>query len=261
MKSFLPIILIVFFGALPASAEKLDELLDQSGTHVVLDLDIPLSVLAPLVETLVPLTFSDTINDPAGGAIKDDRITISAQRGSIILSVDEGRLRAHTTATGRANFTGDLLFDDISETLDIRAVAVVFGDARIRDDWSLELDLSGDASLREAEMRILGIKISLRSLFQDRIDTSIERGLNRLRQQTNTPGYLRNAAGDLWSNACEDLDIGDLRLRIQPIQIAVSQPTFEAGAISFQILVSTEIVPSDGAVDCPELPETLLLLD
>jgi len=261
MRTLSNALFLFFLGTFPAASDSLGDLLEEPGSHAVLDLEVPLPALVPLVEGLVPQTFSDTIYDVAGNLIKDDKIVINARRDPITLSISGGQLHAATSATGSGNFTGDVLFDDISETLEVRADSAAATSATLNENWSLSLDLDGSVHLREAEIRVLGLKLSLRSLFQDKLDREVINGINDLRKETGEPGFLREAASGLWQDACQDIFVDTLNLRSEPYRIAASQPVFADQSMSITVLISSVISLADGELVCPNLPETLVLLD
>ena len=261
MKTLCLIATLLSLGAMAARADSLAALLGETGSHVVLDLDVPLAALMPVIEARVPQTFSNRIDDPAGNLIRNDSITITAERSAIILSTQAGALQATMTATGRANLEGEVLFSDVSKTLNVRVDAVASAHATLTEDWSLLLELEGRATLQQATARVFGIKISLRSLFQDKINRSTALGLQALQDEANTPGYLRDAAADLWADTCQELGKGDARIHITPTRMAVSQPIFADHTLSLTVLISTEIVPGQDEPICPPLPDTLVLIE
>ena len=244
-------------------AETLQERLIKPGSHVAVSLDIPFEVVQALILGALKPSYSGQKNDPAGGLLRKDKLTWTATPGPVTMTGKDGQIHAQAKATGSATIKGKAAIVKVSETARLGATANLSMRPQFRTDWGIEANAKGKATLGKAEMRVLGAKISIRSLLQPALDGAFNKAIAEGVKQLRRPALLRSKVAEFWVDACRTVTIGKTPLNIIPRRVAVTQPVVGAASMRATVVVTADtVIATPGTpLDCPALPAELDLLD
>lgn len=246
-----------------AASESLQQRLIKPGSHVAVSLEVPFQVVEALILGALKPSYSGRKDDPMGGLLSKDVLTWEATPGPVAMSGKDGRIHAQAKAAGSANIKGRATIVKVSETAKLAATAKLSLRPEFREDWGIEANAKGTAKLGKAEMRILGAKISIRSLLQPALDVAFNKAIADGTAELRKPALLRAKVAEFWADACRTVVLGKTPVNIIPRQVAVTQPVVGADALRATVVVTadTVVAQADTPPDCPALPAELDLLE
>ncbi|QQA42050.1 DUF4403 family protein [Pelagovum pacificum] len=248
--------------ASPAAPDTVAERMDSPGTHVSASLEVPFEALRLLIEQDIRPVYEGREQNPSN-SLRDDRIDWSAEVTDLSVGPTQDKgFYVSAVIQGEAEMRGRLAGIMMSETIDLEVRAEVRSRPVFRPDWTIALDATGRARIREAEIGFLGLGIDIGETLQPDLDRAFARGLEERAEAVAGRPVLRGALLNLWRDACREVPSLGGQARFRPTAIATTQPTFGPGGIRFTVVVSTELemTPEEEASACPPMPDRLELL-
>ncbi|MCP4110905.1 MAG: DUF4403 family protein [Desulfobacteraceae bacterium] len=177
---------------------------------VFVPVQLSMQELQNAVNRSVPETFSGAKNDPISGAVKNDELKWSARRGVMNLSGNGQRLELAVSATGRADIKGKVKAAFIKIPFqahaDLGATLRAAANPKIRNNWTVEPNLSANINVTKAEIPIGGAvgkalgrpKISVKSHVQKGLEKEMVKLVNKYNRELSQDTRLREAAEKEW---------------------------------------------------------------
>ncbi|EAR49992.1 hypothetical protein OG2516_07315 [Oceanicola granulosus HTCC2516] len=246
-----------------AGAETLAQRLAGPGSHVAATVALPYEALTLLIGQDVEEVYTGRAVD-ISRRLDDDRVDWTARLTGLATGPDgpEGFV-VSATAEGRAEVTGRLIGLRLDETLRLRVGVDLVARPQFRENWTIALDVLGEATVRRAELSFFGVDIDLRSRLQPGLDDAFEAGLEEQVARLAERPVLRRAFRGVWRDACREVDALDGQGRFRPTAIAVTQPRFGDDGIEIAAVITADLLlgPRAEAPPCPPLPARLELLE
>ena len=243
---------------------------------------VPMDRLAQLLDSNVPREFSGTVGDPTD-ALTEDAIDWKFQRGGIELKPGPGGAILFATQIqggsailhgrfGLRRRNGGLLgriesafSESFSET--VHFAGTVSGSIKptFGPDWSLNPNLETSVSFSKAEAQLFGkaLKLSFRGKAAEKVNDDLRKKVAEFNEQLKRDKQLRNAAVAAWADLRAPRSISDdppAFLRLQPVSIAISEPTMVDGNVGLNLKFSTlaeirlaESPPESETIEFPPL--------
>ncbi len=253
-----------------AIAETLNERLSSPGSHTTLVFELPIVDLQSLLVAVVSRPISGQVQDVTD-ALKDDTLAWRLQLHEMALVGSEGRLEARGPLIGDVQLHGrlgsGLLSTEVSQRADVRADATLSLSPKVRENWSVDPEIKGDLRLHEAEISVLGIRLSLRSLLQPLVDQMVQRELAKLATAMQDPALLQRWIEPFWETFCVTRPIGRAPaagyLVMVPERVAVRPLEVTSKSLRATLVVSSSshVQVTSEALTCPPIPATLDILE
>lgn len=206
-------------------------------SSILVPITMPIATLESALEAAVPAHDADSQRIDVAREVPDGAtLSWNLRRSPIDLVGKDGELYARTSISGRARIAGtvklfrgefDKIFGKINPTsaplsvhADLAADAGMRIAPRLTPDWRVEAEIQPAVTLREAEVPILGIPFSVRSLLQPQLDKQVDGLVEDLRGKLAQDTSLEDAAREAWDDLC----------RIHPLEIPSTGETAEAAA-------------------------------
>jgi hypothetical protein len=158
-----------------------------------------------------------------------------------------------------------------SQTADIGADVSASAAPQLQADWSVTPNLTGQATMREASVRIAGIfDLSFRSELQGDVDKAVNNAVADLNARLAADRTLKTKAAEAWAELCKPLPVSageglpDLSLRVSPRGFIATQPIINADGVRLDLGLDAVVrLTSVGepAEDCPPFNETLTITE
>ncbi len=236
-------------------AETVAEVLAGAGSHILVQVDVPFDVVTAWIVAELQPSYEGSVPDFTD-ALTDDAINWLAIPGPVIVMSENGTLVAVGTASGSVNARGELLFADVSETLNLSVTIRVQVAPELTSDWQIFPNATAQATIDEARVSLLGVfELSLRSELQDDLDRSVQSALARAEAELSASSFLRAEAEKMWSGVCRT-DGGTF---VRPTGISASQPQITEDGIRVSVILDFRVETEHSV--CGELPATLRLLE
>ncbi len=247
---------------------------------------IALTAIRDAMEARAPRDLTGKRENPLSQLLQNAEIGWTITRGPLavagrpealqVATVLNGTFRATgQIATQAGNLTGaigGLLGDRLGQNLqgltgktldqraDIRGNVTVTSRPALLPAWRLEPNLTGQVSIADASLSILGAKLSVSNEVKPLLDRAVNEQIAALQGRVRNDPFLELAARREWAKLCRSIPIGaaaaglpNLWLELRPTRAFAGQPRIDASAVTLTIGVQAEtrIVPSETKPDCP----------
>ena len=254
MRFFLVILAII--APFLARADSVESYLTRPGSHALLTIELPFPVLQRLLEAEIEDVYRGQTDNPTDG-LRDDQLTWEARTRDVKVGAAEGALVMQAAADGEATLTGKFGIVPLSLTADLEVLAEVTMRPIILPDWSIAANSDGRAVISEASL----YGLSLRDELQPGLNRSVTRSIERFNRRLADPEFLRGRAEATWRQMCQTATTGG-GIAFRPHSVAVTQPVFATQVMRVTLVFSGHATLSGATqTPCPELPETILILD
>src|SRR5438309_1803577 len=148
----------------------------------------------------------------------------------------------------------------LDQRADIRGSVTVNARPAITPAWRIEPNLTAQASIADAGLSILGVRLNVASEVKPLLDREIGQQINALQTRLRNDPVIERAARRQWAKLCRSQPLGgagsgllDLWLEMRPVRAFAGQPRIDASALTLTIGVQAEtrIVPVATKPDCP----------
>ncbi len=179
---------------------------------------------------------------------------IATQAGSLTGAI--GGLLGGGLGQNLQNLTGKTL----DQRADIRGNVTVTSRPVLLSAWRLEPNLTGQVSIADASLSILGIKLSVSNEVKPLLDRAVNEQIAALQARLRGDPFLEIIARREWAKMCRSLSLGaaaagmpHLWLELRPTRAFAGEPRIDASALTLTIGVQAEtrIVPAETKPDCP----------
>src|SRR5712692_1075170 len=148
----------------------------------------------------------------------------------------------------------------LDQRADIRGNVTMTARPALVPAWRLEPNLTGQVSIADASMSIVGIKLSISNEVKPLLDRAVNEQIAALQGRVRNDPFLEITARREWAKMCRSISIGaaaagmpNLWLEMRPTRAFAAQPRIDASAVTLTIGVQAEtrVVPSQTKPDCP----------
>ncbi len=258
-------------------------------SSILVPIMMPINALESALEAAIPTQDAGKQQVDVGPEVPDGAtLSWNLRRSPIDLVGKDGELNAQTTMSGRAGIAGTIkvlrgdlgrLLGDLNPTsvplsvhADLAADAGMRIAPRLTSDWRVEAEIHPAVTLRDADVRILGIPFSVRSLIQPQLDKQVDGLVEDLRDKLAQDTSLEEAAREAWDNLCRahPLEISStdkaaeppapVWLIVEPLEAHAVQPIITDEVVTLAVGLSARLRLSDqeDSPTCIPLPDLTL---
>jgi hypothetical protein len=193
------------------------------------------------------------VSTPLNGAFRATG-TIANQAGNLTGAL--GGLLGRDLGQNIQGLTGKTL----DQRADIRGTATITARPAVLSTWRLEPNLTGQVSIADASLSILGAKLSVSNEVKPLLDRAVNEQIAALQGRLRNDPFMEVAARREWVKMCRSLSLGSaaagmpsLWLEMRPKRAFAAQPRIDASAVTLTIGIEAEtrIVPQETKPDCP----------
>lgn len=207
---------------------------------------IPLSQVRKTLEDAIPRRLRGEQSEELSSALEGDAYRYDVERGDIVVGFHGGRITFGFTVRGTVTITGRLrtVPVPIRESVELRGS--LLGSARpgLTPDWEADPDPEARLELDRADIKVLGVPVSLRRPLEEKINPALSRELKKAGGQLLAGLALRDKAREAWTalhfsrRASEE---ENLWIRFRPDGITVSRVTEKDRVLRSGIGISGEV--------------------
>src|SRR5262245_2454767 len=148
----------------------------------------------------------------------------------------------------------------LDQRADIRGNATVTSRPVLVPSWRLEPNLTGQVTLADASMSIMGLKLNIGNEVKPLLDRKVNEQIEALPARLRGDPFLELVARREWTKMCRSIALGaaapgmpNLWLELRPTRAFAAQPRVGESALILTIGVQAEtrIVPNETKPDCP----------
>ncbi len=234
-------------------------------SSVTVPLYVPIESVRHFLEQRIPKRFSDakTLQVIDDWYLSVDVTSWEAERSDLVVTAGDG-LHFSSHISGEAKLDVSKILGEFPAKVD--ASVGLSANPIIGTDWRMHVkDLHLTANLKTAEFHVGGVRLSLRSFLQPKLDEKMREIAEELRNEVSTNDFLEDAAREYWQRLCRSqaIDLGsesESWLEARPISALVAQPEVVEGNIRLQLslIVETKILARESEPHCP-FPQALTI--
>lgn len=207
---------------------------------------IPLSQVRKALEDAIPRRLRGEQSEELSSALEGDAYRYDVERGEIVVGFRDGRITFGFTVRGTVTVTGRLRTVPVPIRESVELSGALLGSARpgLTPDWEADPDPEARLQLDRADLKILGVPVSLRRPLEEKINPALSRELKRAGGQLLSGLALRDKAREAWTAlhfSRRALPDENLWIRFRPDDVAVSRVTEKDGVLRSGIGISGEI--------------------
>jgi hypothetical protein len=148
----------------------------------------------------------------------------------------------------------------IDQRADFRGNVTVSSRPNVTPDWRIEPNLSGQVSLADASLSIVGVPINVGNEVKPFLDRALNEQLNALQARLRSDPVFEQTARREWDKMCRSIPLAlagaglsNLWLELRPSHAFAAQPRVDPSALVLTIGVQAEtrIVPVETKPSCP----------
>src|SRR5690349_5709439 len=207
---------------------------------------IPLSQVRKTLEEAVPRRLKGEQKQDLSSGLEGDSYRYDVERGEVVVGFYDDRITFGFPIKGTVTLSGRLLGVPVPlrETIELRGS--VTGSARpaVTPDWQADPDPVAKLQLDQADIKVLGVPVSLRGLLEEKINPVLARELEDAGGQLLAGLALRDKAREAWEAlhfSRRAVDGENLWLRFRPDGITLSRVIEKAGVLRSGIGISGEV--------------------
>lgn len=223
----------------------------------------------PLSEALGKVDIGWTLTrSPLNASGRPEGVTLSTQLTGILKATGQvastaGGLTGALAGIVNSNigrqtqsFTTGLL----DQRAEIRSNVLVTARPTLQPTWRIEPNLSGQVSVADGGLSIVGIKINVSNEVKPFIDRAVNDQINNLQAQLRNDTTIERIARREWAKMCRSVSFAaagpsapNLWLEMRPTRAFAAQPKIDAANVTLTVGVQAEtrIVPAATKPDCP----------
>jgi hypothetical protein len=155
---------------------------------------------------------------------------------------------------------GNLTGRALDQRADVRGNILLAARPALTPNWRLDPNLSGQATIGDANLSIAAVKLNLSREVKPLLDRAVGEQVNALQARLRNDPFIEQAARREWAKMCRAIPLGkaaaglpDLWLEVRPVRAVAAQPKIDAAAVTLTIGVQAEtrISPTESKPDCP----------
>jgi hypothetical protein len=252
---------------------------------------VALSAIRDVMEAQAPRDLAGKRENPLGQLLQNAELGWTITRGPLALTGRPEGLAVVAPLNGTFRLTGQigsqvgnltsqlggLLGGQVGEQLggltgrmldqraDVRGNVTMNVRPSILPNWRLEPNLSGQASIGDANLSVMGVRLNLSREVKPLLDRAVGEQMGALQARIRNSPAIEVAARREWARMCRSIPLGkaapgvpDLWLEVRPVRAVAAQPRIDAAAVTLTVGVQAEtrITPAESKPDCP-FPATL----
>jgi hypothetical protein len=207
---------------------------------------IPLSQVRRTLEESIPRRLKGEQAQDLTSGLEGDSYRYDVERGEIVVGFYDGRINFGFTVKGNVTLSGRLVGVPVPLREKIELHGSVTGSARpaLTPDWQADPDPVAKLQLDRADIKVLGVPVSLRGLLEEKINPVLARELKDAGGQLLSGLALRDKAQESWESlhfARRAVDGENLWIRFRPDGITLSRVVEKDGVLRSGIGISGEI--------------------
>jgi hypothetical protein len=229
---------------------------------------IPLTQVRKALEDAIPRRLRGEQSEELSSALEGDAYRYDVERGDIVAGFHDGRITFGFTVRGTVTVTGRLRTVPVPIRESVELSGALLGSARpaLTPDWEADPDPEARLELDRADIKVLGVPVSLRGPLEEKINPALSRELKKAGGQLLSGLALRDKAREAWTAlhfSRRALPDDNLWIRFRPDDVTVSRVTEKDGVLRSGIGISGEVSMVLGkALDAPAVtplppPETV----
>ena len=207
---------------------------------------IPLSQVRRALEEAIPRRLRGEQSQDLSSSLEGDSYRYDVERGEVVVGFYDGRITFGFPVRGTVTLSGRLrtLPVPIRETIELSGS--VTGSARpaLTPDWEADPDPVAELQLDRADIKVLGVPVSLRGLLEEKINPVLARELRNAGSQLLAGLALRDKAREAWKSlhfARRAVDGENLWIRFRPDDVTLSRVIEKDGVLRSGIGISGEV--------------------
>ena len=198
---------------------------DCGGTRAVLWLHVPKNALEELLNREAPGRMEGRAEFDSKLLFRE-HIRWTMDHSAISLTTEEQSVRASTTVTGSVKVKGrSLIGTAFSAGPDLTIDAALSLQPRLEGDWRLYPNATASASVTSANMKVLGIDVSVKGRSQQYLDKFLRRMEEQINERFADGLFLRKEVERIWKGMHRVDRISTERLPGNPPAWFVAKPT------------------------------------
>ena len=249
----------------------------QSAIREVLEAQAPRNLSGkkdnPFQQLLSNADFGWTVTrSPLSVTGRSDALLVSTVlNGTLHVTGEIGNI-AGSIAGGLTGALGDLVNQRFGQNLqrltgktidqraDFRGNVSVSARPAVTPDWRIEPNLSGQVSLADATLSVMGVPINVGNEVKPFLDRALNEQLNALQARLRSDPVFEQTARREWDKMCRSIPLRvavaglpTLWLELRPTHAFAAQPHVDPNAVILTIGVQAEtrIVPTETKPSCP----------